>query len=72
MKKNPKKMKNCIELDYPGEKLEIIVVSDASSDNTDKVVSRYGGNGIKLLRMDERGGKTPAQKYAGPFSMLPC
>ena len=55
------KIKNSLALDYPEEKLEIIVGSDASSDRTDEIVSRYRSEGIKLLRLNRRGGKTAVQ-----------
>ena len=52
------KLENCLELDYPKEHLEIIVISDASSDRTDEIVSGYAERGVRLLRMEGRGGKT--------------
>lgn len=52
------KLDNCLELDYPDNLLEVIVVSDASSDATDSIVTGYVDKGIKLLRMEQRGGKT--------------
>lgn len=51
------KLDNCRALDYPAGLIEVIVVSDASSDGTDEVVRSYGGP-VRLLRMEERGGKT--------------
>jgi len=52
------KLDNSIQLDYPRELLEITVISDASDDRTDDIVRDYADRGIKLLRMEERGGKT--------------
>lgn len=52
------RLDNCLELDYPTDLLEVIVVSDASSDATDEIVARYADKGVKLLRMEQRGGKT--------------
>ena len=43
--------------DYPAAKLQIIVVSDASSDGTDAVVESYGTKGVTLHRQAQRGGK---------------
>jgi cellulose synthase/poly-beta-1,6-N-acetylglucosamine synthase-like glycosyltransferase len=48
---------NKLELDYPRDKLEIIVVSDASEDGTDDIVRGYESRGIKLLRREVRKGK---------------
>lgn len=52
------KLKNAVALDYPRNKLEILVISDASSDETDSIVQSFSGQGVTLLRMPERGGKT--------------
>ena len=52
------KLRNSIALDYPPERLEIIVVSDASSDRTDVIVEAFGDARVRLLRMPHRGGKT--------------
>ncbi len=52
------KLKNTLALDYPKDHLEMLVVSDASSDKSDEITKHYEGDGIRLLRMPERGGKT--------------
>ena len=52
------KLINTLELDYPKDKLEIIVVSDASSDNTDSIADRYSNKGVRLRRFEGRIGKT--------------
>jgi cellulose synthase/poly-beta-1,6-N-acetylglucosamine synthase-like glycosyltransferase len=51
-------------LDYPKEKLEIIVASDGSSDRTDDIVRQYEQNGVLLLRQERRAGKTAALNAA--------
>jgi cellulose synthase/poly-beta-1,6-N-acetylglucosamine synthase-like glycosyltransferase len=52
------KLRNCLSLEYPADRLEILVVSDSSSDRTDEIVQTYAGKQVALLRMSERGGKT--------------
>jgi len=52
------KLENTLELDYPRELLEVLVVSDASDDGTDEIVQRFADRGVRLLRMAKRGGKT--------------
>lgn len=52
------KLNNALGLDYPRNKLEILVISDASSDDTDQIVRSFTDQGVSLLRMEERGGKT--------------
>lgn len=58
------KLKNCLELDYPRHKLELIVFSDASTDRTDEIVKGYEKDGIILLSLTERSGKTAGQNLA--------
>ncbi len=48
---------NLLELDYPKEKLEIIIASDGSDDNTDNIVKGYNGKGVRLVSFKERMGK---------------
>jgi len=52
------KVENALALDYPKENLEIIVVSDHSTDRTDEIVKRYQDRGVKLLTLPVRQGKT--------------
>jgi cellulose synthase/poly-beta-1,6-N-acetylglucosamine synthase-like glycosyltransferase len=59
-------LRNKLDLDYPKEKLEIIVISDGSTDRTDKIVKKYVGQGVKLLRQEPRAGKTSALNIAVP------
>lgn len=55
-----------LALDYPRELLQVLVISDASSDATDAIVGEYADRGIELLRLSERGGKTRAENAAVP------
>lgn len=59
-----KKIENTLLIDYPREKLEIIVASDCSTDGTDAIVLGFGDRGVKLCRQPERKGKTSAQNMA--------
>jgi cellulose synthase/poly-beta-1,6-N-acetylglucosamine synthase-like glycosyltransferase len=58
------KLENTLALDYPQDKLEIIVASDCSSDRTDEIVRGYAERGVRLHRQQERLGKTSAQNAA--------
>lgn len=55
-----------LALDYPADRRQILVVSDASTDRTDAIVQRYADRGVELLRMPVRGGKTAAENAARP------
>ena len=58
------KLENTLALDYPKEKLEIIVASDCSSDRTDEIARSFAVRGVRLHRQQERLGKTAAQNAA--------
>ena len=53
-----------LAIDYPRELLQIVVVSDASSDGTDDIVREYAHRGVELLRLPGRSGKTAAENAA--------
>src|SRR5262245_45084568 len=59
-----KKLANTLALEYPADRLEIIVVSDGSSDRTEEIVRAVGGARVKLLALRSRNGKTIAQNCA--------
>jgi cellulose synthase/poly-beta-1,6-N-acetylglucosamine synthase-like glycosyltransferase len=52
-----RKLRNCLELDYPKGKLEIIVGSDGSTDRTNEVINNYTSEGIKFYRWGRCRGK---------------
>lgn len=58
------KIENTLLLDYPKDKLEIIVASDHSTDSTDAIVKEFEPQGVRLVRQLQRGGKTAAQNLA--------
>lgn len=52
------KIENSLALDYPKERLEIVIVSDCSDDGTDAEVLRFASSGVHLVRQSERKGKS--------------
>ena len=52
------------DLDYPKDKLEVIIASDASTDRTDEIVKGFLDQGVVLVRQGERKGKTGVQNLA--------
>ncbi|TVR67950.1 MAG: glycosyltransferase family 2 protein, partial [Gemmatimonadales bacterium] len=55
----PGRLSNLQALDYPPERLEIFVVSDASTDATTEIVRKFQANDprIHLIELEDRGGK---------------
>jgi glycosyltransferase involved in cell wall biosynthesis len=53
--------------DYPADRRQILILSDASTDRTDEIIRGYSAQGVELLRMPIRGGKTAAENAASPL-----
>ena len=64
-----KKIANTLSLDYPPELLNIIMVTDGSSDSTPELVAKYPS--IQLLHNQERKGKVDAMHRAMQFVKTP-
>ncbi|VAW52976.1 Glycosyl transferase, group 2 family [hydrothermal vent metagenome] len=58
------KLENTGLLDYPANRLDVIVASDFSTDETETIVESYADKGVRLVRADERKGKEYAQLCA--------
>jgi cellulose synthase/poly-beta-1,6-N-acetylglucosamine synthase-like glycosyltransferase len=58
-----RRLENLLELDYPADRLDLVVASDASTDRTGELVERFAARGVRLIRCD-RAGKVAAQNRA--------
>lgn len=58
------KLEQLLSLDYPHDRLEIIVASDGSTDRTDDIVREFADRGVRLVRVEGRVGKTETQNRA--------
>lgn len=53
------KIRNALALDYPADKLEIVVASDGSTDATNDIAARFTNSGrVRLLAFSPNRGKT--------------
>jgi cellulose synthase/poly-beta-1,6-N-acetylglucosamine synthase-like glycosyltransferase len=57
------KLDNILGLDYPSERLQVVVASDGSDDATDEIVQRYEEHGVTLVSLP-RVGKAAALNAA--------
>jgi cellulose synthase/poly-beta-1,6-N-acetylglucosamine synthase-like glycosyltransferase len=57
-----RRLENLLALDYPAERLEIVVASDASSDRTEEIAAGFAPR-VRVVRAP-RGGKVAAQNLA--------
>ncbi|HET7841071.1 MAG TPA: glycosyltransferase [Terriglobia bacterium] len=58
------KIANTLAIDYPREKLEVIVGSDGSTDSTQTIVRSFATQGVKLVESSTRRGKHYIQMMA--------
>jgi cellulose synthase/poly-beta-1,6-N-acetylglucosamine synthase-like glycosyltransferase len=59
-----RKIENSLALDYPADRIEIVIVSDGSSDNTVDIAQSI--NGVRVLALPENRGKVAALNAAVP------
>jgi cellulose synthase/poly-beta-1,6-N-acetylglucosamine synthase-like glycosyltransferase len=62
------KLLNCLSLDYPPDRREVLVVSDGSTDRTETIVEGFSSRGVRLLSLRPARGKAAALNEAVPLS----
>src|SRR5688572_15165530 len=58
------KLKNCLALDYPKQKLQIVVSLDGPTDGSEFLVWKYVAQGVELVHSKEHLGKAAALNRA--------
>src|ERR1035437_7994222 len=61
-----RKLKTILSLNYPRELIDILVVSDGSTDRTDEIARSFASQGVRFLRVPH-GGKAAALNAAVPL-----
>jgi cellulose synthase/poly-beta-1,6-N-acetylglucosamine synthase-like glycosyltransferase len=59
-----RKIENTLALDYPRDRMQILVASDGSTDETVEIAGQFSSQGIEVIHYPERGGKTPTLNRA--------
>jgi len=62
------KLENSLALDYPREKLQILVTADGSDDRTPEIVHQFASRGVELSYSPPRRGKMAAINRAMPLA----
>jgi cellulose synthase/poly-beta-1,6-N-acetylglucosamine synthase-like glycosyltransferase len=60
------RLENALAMDYPAERLEIVVGSDGSDDRTVEVANRFVDRGVRVIDFAERSGKAVVLNRAMP------
>ena len=61
------KLRSVLALDYPRDRMQILVVSDGSTDETENIARDFATHGVELL-VQPRGGKPAALNFAVPHA----
>ena len=59
-------LERVLALEYPEERRHVVVISDASTDATDRIAAEFRDRGVELVRLPVRAGKTAAENAAHP------
>ena len=55
-----RRIEDCLNVDYPADRVEVIVISDGSTDGTVDIIQRYAGHRVRPVILRDRLGKAAA------------
>lgn len=61
------RIENILALDYPKENLELLIISDGSTDSTVEILRKFNAKNINLIERKERSGKASCLNEAVPL-----
>jgi cellulose synthase/poly-beta-1,6-N-acetylglucosamine synthase-like glycosyltransferase len=62
------KIRNVLATDYPSDRLDVVVVSDASTDRTNDIARSFADRGVRLVVQERRSGKSAGLNQAMALS----
>jgi cellulose synthase/poly-beta-1,6-N-acetylglucosamine synthase-like glycosyltransferase len=62
------KIRNCLAFDYPADRLDIIIGTDAVTDGTNDIVRSFDDKNVRLWTTDERLGKSEVLNRLVPLA----
>lgn len=58
-----RRIEDCLNVDYPADRVEVIVISDGSTDGTVDIIQRYAGHRVRPVILLDRLGKAAALNH---------
>ena len=58
------RIRNALAIDYPSDRLEIVIALDGCTDGTSAIVQQYQSHGVRLLEFPQNRGKSTALNHA--------
>src|SRR5215469_6859674 len=56
----PRRLQNLQELDYPADRMQVVIVSDGSTDATNEILRQAGSSNLETIFLDKNQGKATA------------
>lgn len=60
------RLRSALDMDYPADRLEVVLASDGSTDGTPRIAAEFADRGVRLLDFPQRRGKSATLNAAVP------